>query len=101
MTNILSPATPEDLQNHDDYEGDDPIYISVHRRSDDSYRHGSYVTEVFHRAEDNTYWQASYTNCPNYNELYEGKAIVSQVYPYDKVVTIRKYTANKEEAEAA
>ncbi len=32
----------------------------VSRETDDSWRHGCRVTQVFHREADDTYWQAKY-----------------------------------------
>lgn len=45
--------TCEDLYNEDGYK-------SVYREADDSWRHGSYVTEVFERESDNTFWLVKY-----------------------------------------
>ena len=56
--------------------------------SDDSWRHGSYVDEVFHRASDDTYWMASYrlSTDGETNELHEGDAEIRQVVPQEKTV---------------
>ncbi len=74
---------------------------SVHREADDSWRHGSYVTEVFHRESDNTYWMASYrlSTDGETNELRDGEADIKQVEPFERTVT--DYRAVKSEEKAA
>lgn len=66
-------------------------YPSVYRFADDTWRHGSRVTQVFHRAEDDTYWQAEYrlSTDGETNELTEGLATITRVYPYQ--ITVTKY----------
>jgi hypothetical protein len=61
---------------------------AVLREADDSWRHGSYVTEVYHRATDNTYWQVSYdlSTDRETNGLRDGSASVVQVEQYEKTV---------------
>jgi hypothetical protein len=62
--------------------------VSVYREADDSWRHGSYISQVFHRKADDTYWHASYRLSTNQetNELAEGAANVFQVEPYSETV---------------
>ena len=62
---------------------------SVSRESDDSWRHGSYITQVFYRKADGTYWQAEYrlSSDGETNELREGYAEITQVKPVEKSVT--------------
>jgi hypothetical protein len=62
---------------------------SVHRETDDSWRHGSYVYEVFKRESDNTFWSASYrlSTDGETNELREGVCPIVQVTPTKKTVT--------------
>lgn len=64
-------------------------YSSVQREADDSWRHGSYITETFKRASDETYWRASYCLCLaiGANELREGIATIVRVYPHTVTVT--------------
>lgn len=80
--NIMNIPTCEDLWN------DDVNYKSIYREADDSWRHGSYITEVFHRSSDNTYWMAGYRKSGDgeYNELREGEADIIQVEPFERVV---------------
>lgn len=61
----------------------------VHREADPSWRHGSYVTDVYRRTKDNTYWQASYclSGDGETNELREGLADILQVVPVQKTIT--------------
>ena len=35
-------------------------YQEVNRHVDDRWRHGSYITQVFKRLDDGTYWRAKY-----------------------------------------
>ncbi len=59
------------------------------RQADDSWRHGSYVTEVFRRESDSTFWKATYrlSTDGETNELREGLARIDQVEPYTVQVT--------------
>lgn len=77
MTEIKKP-TCEELCEEDGFE-------QVHREADDSWRHGSYVTAVYKRASDGTYWEASYrlSTDGETNELREGLATITQVEPQE------------------
>jgi hypothetical protein len=74
--------TCEDL-----YE-DTLTYKTVSRTTDDSWRHGSYVTQIYHRGSDNTYWEATYrlSSDGETNELREGFADITQVEPFETTV---------------
>lgn len=65
-------------------------FTSVKREADDSWRHGSYVSEIFHRIADDTYWQAEYrlSTDGETNELREGTALITQVKPEQQTVTV-------------
>jgi len=82
----MNIPTCEDLFEEDGYE-------SVHRDSDDSWRHGAYIGEVFTRFSDGTFWLAAYclSTDGETNGLREGDADITQVVP--KEVTIIKYVA--------
>ena len=73
---------------NDLYE-DNSIYKSVYRVSQDSWRHGSYVTQVYYRSSDNTYWEAHYclSTDGETNGLRENGATITQVEPFEQVVT--------------
>ncbi len=80
----------EKMTCEDVFDGDlDPVW----RHADDSWRHGSYVSEVYKRVEDDTYWMFNYrlSTDGETNELREGFAEVCQVWP-EEVVTVR-YTS--------
>ncbi len=79
----MSKPTCEDLFEEVGYE-------SVNRESDDSWRHGAYIDEVFKRQSDGTYWLASYrlSSDGETHELREGHAVISEVVPVE-VTTIR------------
>ena len=66
-------------------------YEPVHRDSDDSWRHGSYIGEVFKRDSDGTYWLAAYclSSDGETNGLREGDADITQIEP--KEITTGKY----------
>ena len=76
------PPTCEELMNGDGFN-------SVWRETDDSWRHGCYVAEVFHRLSDNTYWQAAYERSTDgeTHGLREGTADIDQVDPYSATTT--------------
>lgn len=87
MSEPLPPPTSRDL-----FEEvlDEPIS----RTDDVGWRHGTYVTTVYHRAEDDTYWQASYRQSTDgeTNELAEGYAQIVRVWPKTKAVTVYEPT---------
>jgi hypothetical protein len=62
---------------------------SVLRIADDSWRHGAYITQVFYRESDGTYWQAKYrlSTDGETDELAEGLAFIIQVEPYEVKTT--------------
>lgn len=64
----------------------------VWREADDSWRHGSYITEVYKREEDDTYWMAQYrlSTDGETDELREGFAVIQQCWP--KTITTVAYT---------
>ena len=69
--------------------------ISVSRESDDSWRHGCDIYEVFHRTADNTYWSADYqvSTDGETNGLRENEAEITEVVPIQELVT--KYVAKR------
>lgn len=62
--------------------------VRVHRESDASWRHGTRETQVFHRKADDTYWQAQFrlSTDGDTNELAEGLATITRVYPHQVTV---------------
>jgi len=70
---------------------DEEGLASVYREDDATWRHGAYVTEVFLRAADQTFWRAKYRRSADgeTNGLADGSAKIVQVFPYD--VTVTKY----------
>ncbi len=64
-------------------------YSQVWREVEDGWRHGVYVTEVFLRKEDVSYWMASYrlSTDGETNELKEGLADIQQVSPRETTTT--------------
>jgi hypothetical protein len=67
----------------------------VSRVTDDSWQHGCYVTEVFHRLSDATFWMACYRRSTDgeTHELREGRAQISRVWP--KTITKVVYTTEE------
>jgi len=66
-----------------------PIYRDV----DDSWRHGCYITEVYLRTSDQSYWRAKYRiSDRGAHELREGIAAIEQVEPYETTVTAYRVT---------
>lgn len=87
MSEIIAPTT-QDWR--------DELLDSVHEELDDSYRHGNYVYEVFHRAADDTYWAVNYT-CSGDGEQHglrdDEHDGFTRVYPHKRVVTVVEYLA--------
>lgn len=82
-----TPPTCEELWESPRYGNGD--IKSVHRETDDSYRHGVSVYHTFHRKSDDTYWTASYnkSNDGEENELRQGTASIMRVYQKLNVIT--------------
>lgn len=78
----VQKPTCEDLFEQDGFK-------DVHREADTSWRHGAYISEVFLRESDNTYWMANYrlSTDGETNELREGTAEIVQVEPFEKTIT--------------
>lgn len=59
----------------------------VQRSVDDSWRHGVYVTEVYKRESDLTYWKATYSQSTSgeTNGLREGCAVITRVFPREVI----------------
>ena len=68
---------------------------SVLREADDSYRHGSYIYQVFHRPIDNTYWSVTYALSTDGEEhgLRDGEYDINEVVPREIITT--KYVSVK------
>lgn len=81
MTDLIKP-TCEQLLDEDGLK-------SVQRDADDSWRHGAYISQVFHRTDDDTYWGVNYelSTDGETNGLREGTADILQVRPVTKTVT--------------
>lgn len=73
---------------------------SVLCEADASWRHGSYITEVFQREADGTFWEAFYRKSGDgeTNELREGTASIRRVYPFETTVT--RYAAQPKDSPA-
>jgi len=67
---------------------DEELGDPVHRKSDDGWRHGCHITEVYHREEDDTYWEATYSLSIDgeTHGLREGMATIQQVRPESKTI---------------
>lgn len=65
--------------------------VTVHRESNDDWRHGSSIYEVFHRKSDDTYWEVSYrlSTDGEWHGLREDDYYITQVRPVE--VTVLKY----------
>lgn len=79
------------------------VLESVHREADDSWRHGCYIYQVFHRKEDDTYWAVNYnlSSDGETNGLREGDYDIDQVERVEKTITTVAYeTIAKPESSA-
>ena len=79
----MIPPTCEQISEEDGVE-------VVDRQTDDSWRHGVRVKEVFHRPSDHSFWRVEYrlSTDGETNELADGTADISQVWPAQKLVTV-------------
>lgn len=79
---MLNRPTCEELFNEELEE--------VARESDDGWRHGCYIKEVFYRKADDTYWAAEYclSSDGESHGLREGLAEIYQVAPKQVTTTI-------------
>ena len=61
----------------------------VHSKSDTSWRHGEYRTEVYHRKPDNTFWEVNYRRSTDgeTNDFRDGEATIIEVESYKVEVT--------------
>jgi len=78
----MDAPTAEQLNDEDGFE-------SVDRKSS-PWRHGEYVSQVFRREADNTFWCARYrlSTDGETNELRDGGAVITQVRPEQRTVTV-------------
>ncbi len=86
MSNAVIPPTQSELWQE---RGLDFELDSVWRGSDDDWRHGSTIEEVFRRDSDQTYWWVCYRKQTDgeYNGLRDGDYDICQVEPHE-VTTI-------------
>lgn len=63
-------------------------FDSVHRESEDGWRHGSDIYQVYRRLSDNTFWSASYrvSTDGETHGLREDDAYIVQVRPVEKLI---------------
>jgi hypothetical protein len=57
---------------------------------DASWRHGAYITEVFYRKSDETFWRFKYKRSTDgeFDGLRDGDYEVEQVWPQKELVTV-------------
>jgi hypothetical protein len=91
MTQIVKPTT-EEIRSA--YMEDTQNFTMVDEVADTSWRHGCYMTTVYRRISDNTFWQVNWqvsgdgeTNSIRDREI--SSQNITQVEPYD--VTVVKY----------
>ena len=68
---------------------DHPNMKMVYEEIDDSWRHGSYVTQYFYDEIHKTYWQVVYQRSTDgeYNGLSDKDFFLTEVEPYETTVT--------------
>lgn len=76
----------------------DDRLVTVDRESDDSWRHGSYITEVFKDEETGKFWQADYRKSGDgeYHGIRDNDFEFCEVEPVEEVVTITRFIQKKE-----
>ena len=91
MNDIVKPTCSDLCEESETTE----VYKLVSQNHDTSWRHGTRETDVFHRESDDTYWQAKYrlSTDGETNELREGLADISQVWPQQVMKTV--YTTER------
>lgn len=89
MSEIAKPTRQELL-------GEDGV-TSVLREADDSWRHGSYIYQVFHRKADDTYWAVNYQRSADgeYHGLRDDDYTVDQVWPVTETITKITYVGTQ------
>lgn len=67
---------------------DEEGFVRVLRKSDASWRHGTYEYQVFRRESDNTFWGVSFelSTDGESNGLREGTAQITEVVPKTKEI---------------
>jgi hypothetical protein len=80
MSDVKAPTCEEV------YEDDDLVLVD---EASGPWRHGNYVTAVYLRRADATYWKARYHRSTDgeTHELRDGSASISRCWPYAKTVT--------------
>jgi hypothetical protein len=80
MIEESSPVMPtcEEL-----FDIDPTLFTMVERQVDPSWRHGVYMSDVYRRLSDDTYWCAEYRKSTDgeTHELRDGIAAIEQVFP--------------------
>lgn len=87
MTTIDAPTKEQMQEAWFDDGGDE--FDQVHRESDDDWRHGSSIMEVWKRHSDGTYWRLWYRKSGDgeYNGMRENEFELDQVFPQEVVTT--------------
>jgi hypothetical protein len=90
MTEIIPPVSTELLEASFDDDGEN--FNQVFYEADNSWRHGCYITAVFERLSDHTFWEVFYrvSTDGETNELRDEILPVKRVYP--KEITSIIYT---------
>lgn len=85
MIDLVRPTPPTQAQLWEDEEGD---LTTVDRKSEDDWRHGCTIEEVFLRDSDQTYWWVSYRRQTDgeYDGLRDNDYVICQVEPYETTV---------------
>ena len=88
----MNPPTVDQIWNE---ELGEPVF----RETEDGWRHGNDVVEVYHRNEDGTFWMFCYRQSTDgeYNGLHDGDFSVSQVWPKEKTVIVYEPYADYED----
>lgn len=98
MTKIIKPTIEEIKRG---WQEDNEDIVAVLDEADPSWRHGCYMTTIFRRLSDGTFWSVSWQKSGDgeYNSLRDGDCYdsdVSQVWPHE--VTTIEYRSVPPEA---
>ncbi len=77
--------------------------VQVESHADPSWRHGCYMTEVYHRLDDNTFWKCVYRRSADgeTDELREGYCVPEQVWPIEEMVLTKRWVTRSRRTDDA
>jgi hypothetical protein len=89
---VVKPTVEEIRQAYMELEGGGDDFEFVNEEADPSWRHGCYMTTVYKRLSDQTYWSVNWqlSGDGEYNSIRDKEISdmdIYQVEPYEQVIT--------------